>query len=174
MGGAVSPPFCLTWGKVEVMKTKVNSFKRSRICTAELSAPDPAAGHRWPMPPPETPGHSWQVWAGLLCGHCSFFLGPGTHKILFVPSKSPFPQSCVCSGGSMVGLMAISSKRAYAILRSTAPRAPALAAGHCWLIPLWETHKHSSVSVSVGPLGSGAHKVCLSPPSVSGGYGVWF
>ena len=30
------------------------------------------------------------------------------------------------------------------------------------------------VSISVGSLGPGAHKVCLSPLSVSGGYGVWF
>ena len=44
------------------------------------------------------------------------------YKVLFVPYKSLFPQSCVSSGGSMVGLMATSSKRAYAILRSAAPR----------------------------------------------------
>ena len=33
------------------------SFKSSCACTAALSAPDPAAGHCWPMPPPESPGH---------------------------------------------------------------------------------------------------------------------
>ena len=27
-------------------------------------------------------------------GHCSFLLGPGAHKVLFVPSKSLFPQCC--------------------------------------------------------------------------------
>ena len=31
-----------------------------------------------------------QVWVNLLWGHCSFFLGPGLHKVLFVPSKSLF------------------------------------------------------------------------------------
>ena len=77
------------------------------------------------------------------------------------------------SGGSMVGLMAIASKRAYAIPQSAAPRAPAPAAGHCWPISLQETLKHSSVSASVGSLGPGVHKVCLSPLSTSGGYGVW-
>ena len=51
-------------------------------------------------------------------------LGPGMHKVLFVPSKSLFPLSCVSSGGSVVGLIVTSSKRAYAI-----PRAPA--AVHC-------------------------------------------
>jgi len=34
------------------------------------------------------------------------------------------------------------------------------------------TLKHSSVSVSVGSLGPGAHKVCLSPLSISGRNGV--
>ena len=28
-------------------------------------------------------------------GHCSFILGPGVCKVLFVPSKRLFPQSCV-------------------------------------------------------------------------------
>ena len=32
-----------------------------------------------------------QVWVSLLWGHCSFLLGPGAHKVLFVPSKSLFP-----------------------------------------------------------------------------------
>ena len=59
-----------------------------------------------------------QVWVSLLWGPCFFFLGPGVHKVLFVPSKSLFPQSCVSSGGSVVGLMATSSKRAYVIPRS--------------------------------------------------------
>ena len=115
-----------------------------------------------------------QVWVSLLWGHCSFLLGPGAQKLLFVPSKSLFPQSCVSSGGSMMGLTATSSKRAYAIPRSTAPRAPAPEAVHCWLTALQETLKRSSGSDSVGSLGLGAHKVCLSPHSISGGYGVWF
>ena len=58
-------------------------------------------------------------------------LGPGMHKILFVPSKSLFPQSCVTSGGSIVGLMVTSSKRAYAIPKSAAPRVRDPVAGHC-------------------------------------------
>ena len=43
-----------------------------------------------------------QVWVSLLWGHCSFLLGPGVHKVLFMPSKSLFPQSYVSSGSSMV------------------------------------------------------------------------
>ena len=67
----------------------------------------------------------------LSWGHCSFLLGPGAHKALFVPSMSLFPQFCVISGSSMVELMATSSKRAYAILKNAALRVPAPVAGHC-------------------------------------------
>ena len=91
-----------------------------------------------------------QVWVYILWGHCSFLLGPGPHNILSMPSKSVFPQSCVSSGGSMMGLMAAVSKWAYAIPRSTAPRAPTSAAGHFLPIPPQETLRHSSVSVSGG------------------------
>ena len=76
----------------------------------------------------DTHGH---VWVSFLWGHCSFLLGPGAHKVWFVPSKSVFPQSCVTSGDSMVGLMVTSSKRTYAIPRSAALRALAPVAGHC-------------------------------------------
>ena len=72
-------------------------------------------------------------------------------------------QSCVTSVDSMVGLMVTSSKRAYAIPRSAVPRAPVPAAVHCWPIPLQETLKHSSGSVSVESLGPCSYKVCLSP-----------
>ena len=65
-----------------------------------------------------------QVWVSLLWGHCSFLLGPGVHKVLFVPSKGLFPQSCVSSGGPMVGLMEPSFKRAYAISKSAAIQSP--------------------------------------------------
>ena len=72
------------------------------------------------------------VCVSLLWGHCSFLLGPGVYKVLFVPSQSLSPQSCVSSGASTVELMATCSKRAYAIVRFAAPRAPAPApaAGH--------------------------------------------
>ena len=100
---------------------------------------------------------SGQVWVSVLWGHRSFLLGPGAHMVLSVPSKSMFLQSCVSSVSSMVGLMATSPKRAYAIPRSAAPRAPAPATVHCQPVPLQETLKHSSVSASMGSLDPGAH-----------------
>ena len=73
------------------------------------------------VPTHASAGDSWTLTGklvSLLWGHCSFLLGPSGHKVLFAPSKSLFPQSCVSSGGSMVGLMVTSSKRAYATPRS--------------------------------------------------------
>ena len=95
-----------------------------------------------------------QVWVKSFVG--SLLLSPGSWctQVLFVPSKSLFPQSCVSSGGSMVGLMVISSHGASATPRSAAPRAPAPAAVHCRPVPPQKTLKHSSVSVSVGVSGS--------------------
>ena len=107
----------------EVMKIMATSFKRSPGRTATLRAPNPAAGHGRPTPPQRLLDTHGQVWVSLLWGHWSFLLGPGAHKGLFVSSKGLFPQSCVSSGSSMVGLIATFSKRAYAIPRSVAPRA---------------------------------------------------
>ena len=101
-----------------------------------------------------------QVWVSLLWDHCSFLLGPSMHKFVSVLSKILSPQSCISPGGSMVGLRATSSKRVYAIPRSSAPRAADPAAVHC-LVPPQETLKHSSASVSVGSLFPGVHEFCL-------------
>ena len=102
------------------------SFRRSRACTAALSAPDPAAGHRRPRLPRTLPGKS----GALSCGVTAPFSWVLVHKVLFVPSQS-VSQCWVSYGSSMLGLMTTSSKRAYAIPRSAAPRAPAPVAGHC-------------------------------------------
>ena len=126
-GWGCVPSLLFSWGQtmVEVMKIMATSFKRSHARTATLSAPNPAAGHcqhTLLQRPLDTHG---QVWVSLLWVHCSFLLGPGVYKVLFLPSRNLYPQSCVSSGGSMVGLMATSSKRTYAIPKSAAPRAPA-------------------------------------------------
>ena len=158
---------------VEVMKVMVTSFKRSHTFTATLSAPNPAAGHHRPTPPLETPGHSQASLGQILVG--SLLLSPGSWCTMFCCAlQESFSQSNVSSGCSMVGLMTTFSKRAYAIPKSAAPRAPDPVAVHCWSVPPHEMLKHSSVSVSVGSLRPGGHKVCLSLLSISGGNGVWF
>ena len=103
---------------LEVMKIMATSFKRSP--PTHISA-----GDSWPFT-----GKSGSV----SCRVTAPFSWVLVHKVLFVPSKILFPQSCVSSGGSMVGLMVPSSKRACAIPRSTAPRGPTHTAVHCWLI----------------------------------------
>ena len=108
-----------------------------------------------------------RVQSNLLWRHGSFLLGPGAHKILFVPSKT-IPSVPSKFLQLYVGLMVTSSKRAYAIARSIALRAPAPTAGDCRLVPSEETLKHSSGSVYAGFLGPGAHKLCLSPLSIFG------
>ena len=72
---------------VAIMKIMVTSFKRAHACPATLHAPSAATGHHRPTPLPETPG---QIWVSLLWGHCSFLLGTGAYKVLFVPSQSLF------------------------------------------------------------------------------------
>ena len=180
MGRAVFPPYYLPGTMVQVMKIMVSSSKgamhallHSVLPTLQQATADPRLCQRL------LDTHR-QVWVSLLWGHCSFLLGSVVHRVLFVPSKSLFPQSCVSSGSSMMGLMATSSKRGCHTQvcctqpKSAVPRAPAPEAVHCWPLPPQETLKHSSVSVSVGSLGPGVHKVCMSPLSISGRCGVWF
>ena len=158
---------------VEVMKITATSCKRSHVAllhsvllTLQQATPDPCL--RWRLL--DTHG---QVWVSLLWGHCFFPLGPGAHKVLFVPSKNLFPQFCVSSGSSMVGLMATSSKKAYAIPRSAALRGPAPAAGHCCSIPLQEILKYAKAGLAQTLWGLlVSTRFCLSPPSISGGHEV--
>ena len=74
---------------VEVVK--ITSFKRSHgaalhavPATLQQDTADPRLRRRLL----DTHG---QVWVSLLLDHSSILLGPGAHKVLFVPSKSLFP-----------------------------------------------------------------------------------
>ena len=73
-----------------------------------------------------------------LWGNCSFLLDPGAYQVLFVPTKSLFPQSYVSSGGSVVGLMA----RAFPRGPNT-PDQDALGNLVCPLQSTREPHVHS-------------------------------
>ena len=94
---------------------------------------------------PDTHG---QVWVSLLWGHCSFLLGAGAHKFLFVTSKCLFPQFFISSGGSVLGLMENSFKWVYATPMSAAPIALVPVAVHCWSVPPQETLKHSKAGLA--------------------------
>ena len=80
-----------------------------------------------PLPTDASAGHSWASLGQSLVE--SLLLSTGC----WCTQESVFPQSCVSSDSAMVGLMVTSSKRAYAIPRSTSPRAPA--AAPCWPVP---------------------------------------
>jgi len=98
------PDLLFTWGgtMVEVMKIMVTSFKRTHVGTAALSAPSPAAGHRQPTAPPETPGHLWASLDQFLVW--SLLLSPGSWctQGSVVVGKEFVSQSCVSFGISMV------------------------------------------------------------------------
>ena len=102
------------------------------------------------------PRFHWDFWilmsksGSVSCGVTVPFSWVLVHTSFCLCPPRICPQACVSSGSSMVGLMVTSSKRAYVIPWSTAPRAPALVAGPCWPVPPQETLKHSTVSVSWG------------------------
>ena len=99
------PCLLFTWGQtmVEVMKIMATSFKWSHAFTATLSAPNPAAGHHWPVPLLETPGHSRGSLGQSLVG--PLLLSPGSWftKGSVCALEESISQSCVSSGSSMVG-----------------------------------------------------------------------
>ena len=70
------------------------SFKKSRACSATLSAPIPAAGHHRPTPLPETPGHSEASLGQSLVR--SLLLSPGSWctKFCLCPPRVYFPVLC--------------------------------------------------------------------------------
>ena len=134
-GWGCVPSQFLTWGQtmVEVMKIMVTSFIRRSACTADLSAPNPhLLGRLLDI-------HG-QVWISLLWRSLLLSSGSWWAQGFVCALQESVSQSCVSSGSSMVGLMLLtSSKRAYAIPRSAAPRAPAPVAVHCWPVPPQDT-----------------------------------
>ena len=131
MGDCV-PSLLFTWGQtmVEIMKIMVTSFKRSHACTLHSVPPALQQGTDDPRLRQRLLDTHRQVWVSLLWGHCSFLLRPGAQGSVCA-LQAFISQSCVSSGGSVVGLRVTSSKCTCAIPRSIAPRSPAPAAIHC-------------------------------------------
>ena len=132
-GWGCVPSQLFTWGQttVKVMKILVAFLKRSHAYSAILNAPNPAASHHRPTPLLKTPWHPQASLGQSPAG--SLLLSPDSWytKCSVCACQEFVSQSCVSSGSSRVGLMATSSKRAYAIPRSAAPRAPAPVSVHC-------------------------------------------
>ena len=84
-----------TWGQtvVEVMKMMVTSLKRSHACAVTLSAPNPAAGHHHPTPPPETQTPTGKS-GTVSCGVTAPFPWVLVHKVLLCPPRIYLPVFC--------------------------------------------------------------------------------
>ena len=164
MDGAVFSPCYLTWGQtmVEVMKIMVISFKRSHVCTDTLSAPNPAAGHHWLL---DTPG---QVCVQSLVG--SLLLSPGSWCAQgSVCARQEFV-SHLCNfwwlyGGVNGNLLqeGLCHTQVYCIQSPCPYSSPLLTRTSSG-----DTQTQFCISLC-GVSGTCAHKVCLSPLSVSGG-----
>ena len=114
---------------VELTKIMVTCFKRFHAHTLLHSVPP--ASHRQPTPPLETPGHSQGSLGQSLVGSLLLSLGSWCTQGAVYALQESISQACVSSDSCLVGLMVTSTKRAYAIPRSAAPRAPVPVAVHC-------------------------------------------
>ena len=121
-------------------------LQKIHACTATLTTPKPAAGHHELTSPLETPGHSQASMGQSPMGWLLSSSGSGAQGSVYALQES-FSQSCLSSCSFMLDLMVTSSKRAYAIPKSAAPRAPFPVAVHCWTISPQKTLKHSSLSL---------------------------
>ena len=172
-GWSCVPSLLFTWSQimVEVMKIMATSFKRSYACTATLSAPtlqQPPLTHA-SAGDVDTPR---QVWFSLFLGHCSFLLGPGAHKFLLCPIRVYFPVLCkfwqLYAGVNGDFLQEDLCHTQVCCTQSPCPCSSPL------LTCTSTGNAQRSVLVSVGSLGPGVHKICLSPLSISDGNGILF
>ena len=175
MGWAVFPLCCLTWGQtlVEVMKIMATSFKKPHACIATLSVPSPAAGHHWPTPLLESPRHSQASLGQSLVESLLLFPGSWCIQCSVCALQEPvspvlckFWQLCGEVNGDLV-------QEGLCHTQVYCTQSPWVFSSSL-LTCTSARDTHSSVSVSVGSLGPGAHKVCLSPLNISARYGVWF
>ena len=162
---------------VEVINKRATSFKMPHVHTVALSAPDSAAGHLQPTPVPETPGHSW----ACLGMSVSFFVGS-----LLLSPRSWYAQGFVCALQESVssirykfwwfysGVNGDLLQEGLCHTQVCCTQSPCPCGRPLLTCTTSGDTQHSFISVSVGSLGPGVHKVSLSPLSVSGGNGVGF
>ena len=134
-------------------------------------APDPTAGHCQPTPPPETPGHLQASLGQSLVG-----------SLLLLP-RSWCSQCSVCALQESISPVlckiwqlsgAVNSDLQEGLCRTQVccTQGPCLCGSP--LLPHTSTGDTQTqfYLISVDSLGHGAHKVCLSPLTISGLYGV--
>ena len=134
---------------MEVMKIMVTSFKMfhdAQLQAVYQSCSRPAPTHAstrdtWTLIY-MSGSVSFGVTAPFFLSWCSqgaffFFL-----CVYVCPPRICFSALCKF-GSSIVGLMATSSKRVYAIPKFAASRAPVSVAVHCWPVPIQESLQHS-------------------------------
>ena len=170
------PPCCLTWGQtlVEVMKIMVTSFKKSHALTAALSAPQPSSR------PPLSHAFTRDSWTfvgksgEVSCGITASFSWVLVHtRFCLCPSRVCIPvlyKFWRLYGGINGNLLqeGLCCTQVYCTQSPCPWSSPLLTR-----VSTGDTQTQFWVSL-LGSLVSGAHKVCLSPPSISGRYGVWF
>ena len=157
---------------LEVMKIMVTSFKKSHAPTAALSAPNPATGHCQPTPLPETPGHSQASLSQSLVG--PLLLSPGswcTQGFLCVLQESVslvLCKFCWLYGGVNGNLLqkGLCHTQVYCTQGPCPCSSPLLTHTSAE-----DTQTQFCLSLC-GLLGPGAHKVCLSPLSISQVWGL--
>ena len=157
---------------VEVMKIIETSFKRFHAHTAAISASDPTAGHRRPTPLPETPGHSQASLAQSIVG--SLLLSPGSCCVQgFVCALEESVSPVLCKfwrlyGGVNGNLL----QEGLCHTQVYCTQSPCLC-GRPLLTHTSTGDTQTQFWLSLcGIPGSQWHKVCLSPLSISGQYGV--
>ena len=155
---------------VEVMKIMVTSFKRSHVCTATLSAPNPAAGQERPMPLLETPGHSQTSLGRSPMGPLLLSPGSWCTRFCLCPLRVYFPVLCkLLELYRGVNGNLLQEGLCHTQVCCTQSPCPC---GSPLLTHTSTGDRLSSVSGSMGFLGPSAHKVCLSPLSISDRNGV--
>ena len=139
------------------MKITVTSLKRSQACAARVHAPNPAAGHQRPTPLPETHRQ-------VSCGVTAPFSWVLVHKVLLCPPRIYFSVLCkfwqLCCG--------VNDNLLQKELFHTHPQSPCPCGRPLPNCTSTADTQTNSVSVSVGALAPGAHKLCVSPLSISG------
>ena len=166
------PSLLFTWGQTMVDSEDNGDLLQKIPCmNCYTQWPQPCSR---PPPTHDSTGDSWTLTASLgqsLVGSCSPLLGPVCTRFCLCPPRVYFPVLCKfwqLYGGINGDLL----QEGLCHTQVCCSQSPCPCGSPLLTVPPQETPKHSSVSVSVGSLGPGAHKVCLIPLSISGGYEV--